>query len=385
MGKRNLIALFFYPLIFPPLCTSARRASAVKKPMRILIVKLGAIGDVVHTLPALATLRRALPAAHIAWVVERGGAAKLLQNNPSIDELIEVDTRGWRKDLLGSETRAAIKTTVSKLRGFDVALDFQGLLKSGMMAWLSRAPRRVGFAKNALREPASAYLLTELVNVDDEDHIIKKNLSLIAHLGISTAGAYEFPLGLSLADEQFATQQMAQRGGNVAIINPGGGWPTKLWNAEGFATIADRLWEAYGWRSVVTYGPGEEALANSVVAQARSGAVELLDSTLKQFFALAQQAKLFIGGDTGPLHLAAAAGTPIVGIYGPTPARRNGPFASADVIVERFDLDCRVDCFRRSCSHTSCMNIPVEAVWQQVQKRILATNSHEFTRIDSRF
>ncbi len=338
--------------------------------MRILIVKLGAIGDVVHTLPALAVLRRALPNAHIAWVVERGGAAKLLRDNPCLDELIEVDTRGWRKDLLGSETRTAIKASLSKLRDYDIALDFQGLLKSGMMTWLSRAPRRIGFAKEALREPASAYLLTERVAVDDDDHIIKKNLSLIAQLGISTVGEYEFPLGISFTEQQFAEQQIAVRGGNVAIINPGGGWPTKLWNAEGFAAIADRLWEVYGWRSVVTYGPGEEALAQSVVAHSHSGAVELLDSTLKQFFALAQQAKLFIGGDTGPLHLAAAAGTPLVGIYGPTPARRNGPFSSADVIVERFDLDCRVDCFRRSCSHTSCMRIPIEMVWQSVMKRI---------------
>jgi heptosyltransferase I len=342
--------------------------------MRILIVKLGAIGDVVHTLPALAALRRAMPNAHIGWVVERGGAAKLLRDNPALDELIEVDTRGWRKDLLGQDTRAAIKASLSQLRGFDVALDFQGLLKSGMMAWLSRAPRRIGFGKEALREAASAYFLTETVNVDDDDHIIKKNLQLVAHLGVAINGAYEFPLGISFTEQQFAAQQIAARGGNVAIINPGGGWPTKLWNVEGFAAIADRLYEAYGWRSVVTYGPGEESLANSVVAHSRSGAVELLDSTLKEFFALAQQAKLFIGGDTGPLHLAAAAGTPIVGIYGPTPARRNGPFAPADVIVERFDLDCRVDCFRRSCSHISCMNIPVEAVWQQVVQRVRNTN-----------
>lgn len=338
--------------------------------MRILIVKLGAIGDVVHALPALAALRRGLPTAHLAWVVERGGAAKLLRDNPAIDELIEVDTRGWRKDLLGQQTRAAIKASLAQLRGFDVALDFQGLLKSGMMAWLARAPRRIGFDTPALREPASAYLLTERVRVDDDDHIIKKNLGLVAHLGVSVGSAYEFPLGLSFADEQFAEQQIAARGGNVAIINPGGGWPTKLWNMAGFAAIADRLWESYGWRSIVTYGPGEEALANSVVAHSHSGAVELLDSTLKQFFALAKRAQLFLGGDTGPLHLAAAAGTPIVGIYGPTPARRNGPFAAADVVVERFDLDCRTDCFRRSCSHTSCMNIPVEAVWQQVQRRI---------------
>ncbi len=344
--------------------------------MRILIVKLGAIGDVVHTLPALAALRRALPEAHLAWVIEHGGAAKLLQNNPALNELIEVDTRGWRNDLFGYEARQAIKTSLAKIRGFDLTLDFQGLIKSGMIAWLSRTPRRIGFDKNALREPASAYLLTERVSVNDDDHIIKKNLQLVQHLGYSIAGAYQFPLYLAPGDEQFAEQEIAKRDGAVAIINPGGGWPTKLWSVEGFAAIADRLWEAHGWRSIVTYGPGEEALANSVVAHSQSGAVETLAATLKQFFALARHAKLFIGGDTGPLHLAAAAGTPIVGIYGPTPALRNGPFAKADVVIERFDLDCRVDCFRRSCSHTSCMKIPIESVWHGVERRILAAKAN---------
>ncbi len=338
--------------------------------MRILIVKLSAIGDVVHTLPALAVLRHALPAAHIAWVVERGGAAKLLQNNSYIDDLIELDTRGWRKKLLAADTRDALKNALTKMRGFDVVLDFQGLLKSGAMAWLSRAPRRIGFEKKALREPASAMLLTELVNVDDSDHIIKKNLALLVPLGIAPPAQFEFPVALSVDDENFAARVLDERGGNVAIINPGGGWPTKLWSVDGFAAIADRLWDMHGWRSVVTFGPGEEALAQSVVNASRSGAVTIINSTLKQFFALAKQAKLFLGGDTGPLHLAAAAGTPIVGIYGPTPARRNGPFVANDIVVERFDLDCRVDCFRRSCSHTSCMKIPLESVWQSVEKRI---------------
>ena len=350
--------------------------------MRILIVKLGAIGDVVHTLPALAALRRALPTAHIAWVVERGGAAKLLNNNPATDELIEVDTRGWRKDIFSNNTRTAIKNSLKQLRGFDVAIDFQGLLKSGMMTWLSRAPRRIGFDKKSLREPTSAYLLNELVTVNDNEHIIKKNLRLVQHLGFSTEGDYEFPIGLASEDKFFAEHILSSRNNAVAIINPGGGWPTKLWSVEGFAAIADRLHEAYGWHSVVTYGPGEEILAQSVVDASRSGAVEMLDSTLKQFFSLAQVAKIFIGGDTGPLHLAAAAGTPIVGIYGPTPALRNGPFDLNDVVIERFDLDCRVNCFRRSCSHTSCMKIPIESVWQGVEQRILAANSHEFSRIN---
>lgn len=346
---------------------------------RILIVRLGAIGDVVHTLPALAALRHAMPEARISWAVERGGAANLLRDNPCLDDLIELDLRGWRKSLINAETRAAIREAITHLRGirFDLALDFQGLLKSAMIARLAGAPRRIGFARQALREPMSALFLTEEVEADDRDHVIKKNLQLVSHLGCKVTGEYEFPISLSSEDRRFAEERFEQFDGSFAILNPGGGWPTKLWGAEGFAAIADRLWEVYGIRSGVTYGPGEEELARSVVSGSRAGSGVVLDSTLKQFFALAQKAKLFIGGDTGPMHIAASAGAPVVAIFGPTSSRRNGPFAKGDVVIERSDLDCREDCYRRSCSHTSCMKIPVETVWQGIVKRLRNPASRE--------
>jgi heptosyltransferase I len=340
--------------------------------MRILLVKLGAIGDVVHTLPALAALRRTLPDAYIAWAVERGGAANLLAGNPYLDDVIEFDMRGWRKTLWRPATWRAVYQTVQRMHNsaFDVALDFQGLLKSAYVARYSRADRRIGFATEALREPASAALLHEQVEVDDRDHIIKKNLRLVEYLGCETGGEYEFPLAIMPEDEVFAEKQVARFPGGFAILNPGGGWPTKLWSAENFAALADRLRRVYDIRSVVTYGPGEEALAQAVVEYSQTNAAVKLDATLKQFFALAQRARLFVGGDTGPMHLAAAAGAPIVALFGPTAARRNGPFAPDDVVVERLDLDCRTDCYRRSCSHTSCMKLPVEMVWQGVVQRM---------------
>jgi lipopolysaccharide heptosyltransferase I len=343
--------------------------------MRILIVKLGAIGDVVHALPALAALRRSMPEARIAWAIEQGGAAKLLRGCALLDELIELDLRGWRKSLMNIETQTAIRKAMAGLRNarFDLSLDFQGLLKSAMVSRLARIPRRIGFAREALREPASAFMLTERVTIDDDDHVIKKNLKLVEHLGCDVSGEYEFPISLSDDDERFAEEQVERFDRRFVILNPGGGWPTKLWGAEGFGAIADRLWEIYGMRSVVTYGPGEEDLAQSVVDHSRSNAATMLDTTLKQFFALARNAKVFIGGDTGPMHIAAAARTPIVAIFGPTASRRNGPFAPDDVVVERFDLDCRADCYRRSCSHISCMNIPVEDVWQGIEKRLRAS------------
>ncbi len=343
-------------------------------PNKILIVRLGAIGDVVHTLPALAALRHAMPGSYLAWAVERGGAAKLLQDNPYLDELIELDLRGWRKTWKEAETRTAMLASFAKLRAakFDLALDFQGLLKSSAVAWLARIPRRIGFDKESLREPASRWLMNEHVAADDKNHVIKKNLQLVAALGCDVPMDFEFPLNLDAADEQFASEQIERNNGALAILNPGGGWPTKLWHTSEFAAIADRLWEAFGIRSAVTYGPGELTLAQLVVGQSKTGAAFPLASTLKQFLALARQSKLFLGSDTGPMHLAAAARTPIVALFGPTSARRNGPFAKEDLVVERFDLDCRTDCYRRYCSHTSCMKLPVEQVWQAVVKRLQA-------------
>jgi lipopolysaccharide heptosyltransferase I len=340
--------------------------------MRILIVKLGAIGDVVHTLPAVAALRAHLPTDHIAWAVERGGAARLLAGTPVVDEVIELNLRGWRRSLTNMETQTEIRQAMYRLRKdpFDLSLDFQGLLKSAMVARLARVPRRIGFCREALREPAAAFLMNELVEVDDRQHIIRKHLQLVAHLGVAPPAEYQFPITLDPDDEAFAARQFEQTGGKYAILNPGGGWPTKLWSPAGFAAISDRLWQEFGIHSFITFGPGEESLAREVVDGAVSGHATLLDSTLKQFLALARQAKLFLGGDTGPMHLAAAARTPIVAIFGPTAAPRNGPFDDRDVIVERFDLDCRTDCYRRSCSHTSCMLIPVETVWQGVIKRL---------------
>ena len=340
--------------------------------MRILIVKLGAIGDVVHTLPAVAALRAHLPDAHLAWAVERGGAARLLAGTPVVDEVIELNLRGWRRSLTNLETQVEIRQAMYRLRqqSFDLSLDFQGLLKSAMVARLARVPRRIGFCRAALREPAAAFLMNELVEVDDRQHIIRKHLQLVAHLGVPFPDRYDFPIALEPADEAFADQAAARTNGQYAILNPGGGWPTKLWSPSGFAEIADRLWQEFGIHSFITFGPGEEELAQQVVDASRSGHAERLDSSLKQFLALAARARLFLGGDTGPMHLAAAAGTPIVTIFGPTAARRNGPFAATDIVVERFDLDCRTDCYRRSCSHTSCMLIPVDTVWQGVTKRL---------------
>jgi heptosyltransferase I len=348
--------------------------------MRIVIVKLSAIGDIVHALPAVAVLRRALPAAHLTWVVEKRAAA-ILKDSPVIDELIELDTRAWRKRIFSRATLAEIRQRIGTLRndaGVDLAIDFQGLTKSGVVMKATRARRRVGFASAELREPLSRLFLTEQVDTSPFRHVIEKNLALaraavadIADIDAASFApdAFLFPIAVSEDDERYAEAATGERPGRFALLNPGGGWPTKLWPAERFGELADQLYEQHGLVSYVTFGPGEEELAQAVTRHARSGTAQVIASTLKQFVALARRATLFVGGDTGPLHLAAAAGTPLVGIYGPTSPERNGPFNPQDITVGR-DLWCRAACHRRACWHWECMDIPVSVVARAVAERL---------------
>jgi lipopolysaccharide heptosyltransferase I len=357
--------------------------------MRIVIVKLSSIGDVVHALPAAAALRRALPDARLSWVVERRASA-MLKGSPVIDDLIEIDTRAWRASLLNGATFNEVRARLENIRGLDpdanvdVAIDFQGLIKSGLVAKATGAPRRIGFETRELRERVSRFFLTEQIETYDFKHVIDKNLALASAVTGSAnflSDSYEFPIAVSAEDERYIEEAIRNRGGAFAIINPGGGWPTKLWPTAAYGQLADWLHSEHGLVSFITYGPGEESLVQAVAAGSKTGAARPFASTLKQFVALARRAALFVGGDTGPLHLAAASGTPIVGIYGPTSPERNGPFDKRDVVVGR-DLWCRANCHRRSCWHWECMEIPVIAVAHAVTTRLARVDK---TAADSDF
>jgi heptosyltransferase I len=343
--------------------------------MRILFVKLGSIGDVVHTLPALAAVRRAVPGAKISWVVERR-AAEILRDNPLLETLIEVDTKGLRRWPMSGETLPATRRQLRRLRAspFDLSIDFQGLLKSALVARLSGAQRRVGFARPHLREPASRFLLTETVRVHGHLNVIRKNLALASGaLGVelpASADSLDFPVHISPVHMREAEEVVHTVGERFTILNPGGGWPTKLWDAARYGELADALLVNYGLRSVVTYGPGERELAERVVASSRTGAAHAASPSLKGFYALARRAALYVGGDTGPTHLAVAASTPVVGLFGPTEWWRNGSPRPEDVCVERTEIGCRTDCHRRACSQWVCMEIGVRAVVEAAGERL---------------
>jgi lipopolysaccharide heptosyltransferase I len=343
--------------------------------MRILIVKLGSIGDIVHTLPALAAIRRALPRAELAWAVERR-AAEILRDNPFIDRLIEVDTKALRRWPVSGETLLAPRQQLRRLRAssFDAALDFQGLLKSAIIMKLSGAPRRYGFARAHLREPASRYLLTHTIPVPSRAHVIEKNLALVTSaLNIpvpSDASLYEFPIATSPVHETETDEASLNINGEFAILNPGGGWPTKLWSAERFGALADELWLHHQLHSIIVYGPHERELAETALRASRTGRARIACLSLKGFYALAKRARVYVGGDTGPTHLAVAAGAPVVGLFGPTEWWFNGSPMPHDICVERTDIGCRINCNRRQCNQWICLDIEVSSVLAAVNERL---------------
>lgn len=334
--------------------------------VRLLIVKLSSIGDIVHTLPALALIRRRLPEAEIAWVVERG-VAEILRGNPFIDHLVEIDTRNGGA--------GAAVNSIQELRQFkfDVAIDFQGLLKSAVAARLSGAKRRWGFSREMLREPAARFFLTDTAATPARQHVIWKNLTLAAAaigVDISADETLEFPIRTSEEHRARAAAIVAEAGSPIAVLNPGGGWVTKLWPAENFGTLADLLWDTYGLGSVLTTGPGEEVLAAKAAGASRSGKLITASPDLKSFYELAKLSGVYVGGDTGPTHIAVAAGAAVVGLFGPTEWWRNGSINADDICVERNDIACRVDCHRRTCGEWICMDISVEQVLAAVGERL---------------
>jgi lipopolysaccharide heptosyltransferase I len=341
--------------------------------MQILFVKLSSIGDIVHTLPTLAAVKEALPAAEISWAVEKS-SAEILRGNPLIKNLIELDTRSIRGGKIIEEILIDARRQVRELRQFkyDAALDFQGLLKSAGIAKLSKAKRRYGFDKASLREPTSRFLLTETIEVPRKIHVIRKNLALAEkalNISVGTEN-FQFPIAADDAHKAEAEKIIMETGENFAILNPAGGWATKLWQAEKFGALADKIWEENGLVSVVTTAPNEKNLAQKVLQNSKSGRIFAAQTSLKGFYELAKRARIYVGGDTGPTHLAVAAGAPVVGIFGPTEWWRNGSPRAEDICVERNDIDCRVDCHRRTCSNWICMDISVETVASAVQKRL---------------
>jgi len=335
---------------------------------RFLIVRLSSIGDIVHALPAAAALAESFPQAQVHWVVEKRHAL-LLDGNPYLQSIVALDTCGWRKHLTSSATWRETCDGVTELRRsfYSAAIDFQGLWKSAVVAWLSRAQERIGFAERWLREPGAAVLYTQRVSPRAHVHVVEENLALVERLG-ARPQRWQFPLPRNEADDAYVDKQLARRNaGNFIIINPGGGWRSKCWSPENYVRLIQQLSSTRQEQILLTGSPWEEPLIGEILQNAGARRAGYLPTTIVQFIALAKSARLFIGGDTGPLHLAAAVGTPIVGIYGPTDPVRNGPFSADDIALSN---QGPINHTRRNANSAYLPGIPVAAVVVAVEERL---------------
>ena len=293
---------------------------------RVVIVRLSAIGDIVHAIPAAVAIKRARPASEIAWVVE-GRAGDVLDGHPAVDRIIRVP-RGW---LLSA---AAVRRLAGELADYraDIAIDLQGLFKSAVATWLSNAPIRIGASRPHARE--LAWLASTRRVSPRRPHIIERHLELLAPIGIA-APRVEFAMPRHEAARQSVASWFPRAAAGTAVLNPGAGWASKLWPTERFAAVARGLRNRHGVASLVVWGgPDESAAADRIVAGADGAATKAPPTSLGELAEMARLSRLFISSDTGPLHIAAAVGTPCVGLFGPVPASRNGPWGSIHATVE---------------------------------------------------
>ncbi len=302
-------------------------------PAKILLVRLSAIGDVVHGLPVAVALRKRFPQARIAWLVEEK-IAPLIENHPALDEIWTVP-KAWMKSF------STIRDLRKRLREFspDVAIDLQGLLKSSFAAWLSGAKTRIGFGGKDGRE-GSRWLNNRLVT-PTRDHVIDRNLQLLEPLGITDC-VVEFQLPEKPEDHDAAEKILAGLGltGAFAVLNVGAGWDSKLWREDRYAEVARHLKSKHDLPSLVVWaGPREQVMAEQVVKDAGDAAILAPRTSLGELASISRKAALFIGSDTGPLHIAVAVGTRCVGLYGPMSAKRNGPYGTANRSVQIRSLE----------------------------------------------
>jgi heptosyltransferase-1 len=328
---------------------------------KFLIVRLGSLGDIIHGLPVAAAIRRAFPDAAIDWLVDVRHR-DLLELVPVIDRRIAVDT----------SNAGSVWSAIGDLRRarYDAVFDLQGLLKSAVLARLSGASRVIGFPRDLLRERAARFFYTETAG-DVAPHVIDKNLSMLKAIGVRMPDV-EFPLDdrhPQIAAEARSRLGIAE-GQRFAMINPGAAWPNKRWPPVYFAEVSRGLAKRHDMRSLVLWGPGEEQIAHAVALASDNTAAVSPPTTLAELISLTKAAALVVSGDTGPMHVAGACGTPLVGIFGPTDPLRNGPWAEDDLVVSRY-RSC-VCHYQRRCSIAGwcLLDIAPREVMERVDRRL---------------
>jgi heptosyltransferase-1 len=321
---------------------STEHRPAIATTDRLLVVRLSAMGDIIHGMPAIAALRRAKPDLQIGWLVEERWAELLCardserlaarsERKPLADWVHVAKFSSWRRALFSHETWREIQSCRREVRArkYQVALDLQGAIRSALAARSTGATIRIGSSQP--REGPARMFYTHAVDVQGA-HVIEHALSLASELAGQALEYCQPPFPIDSAIEDWADQQSEVFGCKpVAILNPGAGWGAKCWPPESFGAVARALAER-GMAVLVNHGPGEEALAEAV-RDSSGGVAVPLKCSVGTLIAMTRRARLFIGGDTGPMHLAAALRVPVVALFGPTRPERNGPFGTPNVVL----------------------------------------------------
>lgn len=331
----------------------------------ILLVKLSAIGDVIHALPVAYALKETFPQARLTWIVEKP-AYELVVGHPFIDEVILFEKIRLRS-LAGMKSYLPELVHNLKQKHFDLALDLQGLMKSGIIAWLSGAPQRLVYCHT--RE-FSDWFSRKVCGPHQGGHIIEQYLDVVRALGGSVS-TVNFGIGFSNAERETAQAILTGSGWQgepYVVLVPGANWPNKRWPTGHFAALAQRLFEQ-GLRCLITGGPGDEGLAREITERTPTPLLNITGKTsIKQLAWVLQNARVTVGGDTGPMHLSVAVGTPTVAIMGPTDINRNGPFGPGHeaVVTPR----ACAGCWRRKCEkQLDCLEaVTVDEVYQRVMR-----------------
>jgi ADP-heptose:LPS heptosyltransferase len=343
---------------------------------RFLVVRLGSLGDIVHTFPAVAALRESFPAAEIIWLTH--ARYKLL-----------VQSGGLTSEIWTTETRAisSLIKTIREIRAasFDTAIDYQGLWKSASLAFLSGIKRRIGFSRESVREFAVPLLYTDRVHATSA-HVADQNGELSKRAGAQNPVA-NFRLDPPPLQPEKLSKYLRSDGlKHYVVLSPGGGWRSKCWPPERFGALCKQIFQSLSLRCLVNYGPGEEDLASKVCAASGGAAPVLFNGELGVLMILLRSAVCVVGGDTGTLHLAVALGTPVVALFGPTDPARNGPYrtlSNSPSAAKSSDVQGREDVVlrapnvvtthsRQDRTHPSMLEIQIESVFEAVHRIVEA-------------
>ena len=331
---------------------------------RILMIRLSAVGDVVRTLPSLSVLRKNFPSSRIAWVVEEN-ASDILVGQPEIDEVIVLPRRAWVQGLVGFRWCYVGRETLDFIRRlrqarFDLVVDFHGILKSGLISMMSGAEVRLGFDKGFCKEWNHLFSNWRVSLADDRISRFERNLKLLEDFGLDTRDC-GVRLHVSAEDRRYAREFLQGHGlltqyPRVAL-HPGTSEKTvyKRWFPEAYARLADGLVEDLGASIIVTWGPGERDTAEKVASLMKSPCILSCPTrSLKQLAGIYANCQLYVGADTGPMHIASLMGVPVVGIYGPTDPVVNAPYHGTPFVQVRKDVSCN-PCRNLNCERLDCL------------------------------